>query len=224
MDLTDNFTQKQKIAFLVVAILGFVLAEASDGILRLFIPIGPDLARASAICRILGNIILTVGLTFAISMYIRHARFSGLTRNKIIFIVLCLLLPVIMIVLNYKTYSAYRDFYQYIDTTSAEIESGLVNKMNNELPGQKKSRMSYLHAQGVYRYEGRIIEYQSPEGDGVFYTPNVEDQKARQLITFGQAHNESNKTVMILSSVLYLLSFLGICYFGLIAKTKTREI
>jgi hypothetical protein len=218
---TNNMTKTQKYSFIAVAILGFVLAEASDRILNLFIPIGPDLAFTSAILRVLGNIILACSFAFAISSYIRHARTVGLTRKKVIIIGLCLLWPAIMIVLNVKTYSAWRDFYQYVDTTSVEMDTKLVSKMNSELTGQKKSKLSYLHAQHIYHYEGRITEYQSPEGRALSYIPNAEDEEPRRLVTFSQAHNKSNRITMATSTVLYLISFLGIIYFGFFAKTKT---
>jgi small-conductance mechanosensitive channel len=217
-ETTKQFSKTQKTGFFIMAASGFILAELSDRILHLFMPIGPDLARSSAILSVLGHLILIVAFTFTISAYIRHARTHNLANKKIIVMVLCLLWPAMMIVLNFKVYSSWRDFYQYVDTTSAEMDQKVVSKMNSEMTGQKKSRLSYLHAQHIYHFEGRITGYQSPEGNALSYTPNAEDEEARRLVTFSQAHNKSNKIVMTMSSILYLLSFLGIIYFGFFAK------
>jgi hypothetical protein len=214
----------QQMAFFLVLILGFILAEASDRILSVFIPTGPDLAHASAIFRVLGNFVLIVGFTGAISIYIRHVRDIGFTKIRVIVITLCLLWPAIMVVTSFKTYFAWKDFYQYVNTTSAASDGELVNKMNKALTGKKKSRISYLHAQYIYQHEGKITEYQSPEGATVSYTPNSEDEEARGLITYGKAHNSSNKIVAIISSTFYLVSLLSICYFGFLVKAKTPKI
>ena len=221
-EMAKQFSQTQKTIFFIMAAAGFILAELSDRILHFFMPIGSALAHSSAILSVLGHLILIAAFTVTISAYIRHARTHNLTKKKIIVIVLCLLWPAIMIVLNFKVYSSWRNFYQYVDTTSAEMDQKVVSKMNSEPTGQKKSRLSYLHAQHVYHFEGRITEYESPEGKALSYAPNAEDDEARRLVTFSQTHNRSNKIVMTVSSVLYLLSFLGIIYFGFFAKTKTQ--
>jgi len=187
-------------------------------------PIGPALAHSSAILSVLGHLILIAAFTFTISAYIRHACIHDLTKKKIFTIALCLLWPAINDCAQFQSIFFMRDFYQYVDTTSAEMEQKVVNKMNLETTGQKKSKLSYLHAQHIYHFEGRITDYQSSEGKSLSYSPNADDEEARRLVTFSQAHNKSNKMVMTVSSVLYLLSFLTIIYFGFFAKQKSPRI
>jgi hypothetical protein len=217
-------TKTQRNAFISSAVLGFVLAYFSDKILYIFIPSGSSLALTSAVLRVLGHIILAASFAFSISIYIRHARIGSLTKRKIIIIALWLLWPVVMIAFNYAVYSSYKEFYQYMDKTFSDSDRNFTSKMNTELPGEKKSRMTYIHAQSIYRHQGKITEYQSLTGTAISYIPSEEDIEVRRSITFMQAHNNSLGYVMMSSSIAYLLSFLGMIYFGFAEKPGSQVI
>ncbi len=220
---TKRYSKTQTVAISLLGIAGFILAEKSDWVLNFFMPIGPELVRGMTICRILGHLIISVGLAFAATKSISDARKSDLTRTKIAFIVILLLLPGMMMTFNYKYYSSRRNFYQYLETTSTETENIFVAKIDAIKPGQKKSAMARLHAQYVYRYEGKITEYQSPSGLPVSYMPDDQDAEARRLITTNRALDHSNKIVMISTMILYGLTYIWIFFFGYIApKRKTR--
>jgi hypothetical protein len=214
-------TKTEKTIFIAGGILGFILVYFADRILNAFLPSGPSLVVTGAILRVFGHIILAVSFAFAISRYIRRARLAGLTKRKVTIVSVLLLLPAIMIVLNYMTYSAFKDFYQYMDTTFSNSDREFTNKINATLPGEKKSRMTYVQAQSIYRNEGRITAYQSPEGTPIPYVPDKEDLEVRRSLAFIQAHNDSLKPVMIASSASYFLSLLGILYFGFRSEGPT---
>ncbi len=214
-------TKTEKTIFIAGGILGFILVYFADRILYAIFPSGPGLAVAGAILRVLGHIILAVSFAFAISRHIRRARLAGLTKRKVIIVSVSLLLPVIMIVLNYMTYSAFKDFYQYMETTFSNTDREFTNKINTTLPGEKKSRMTYVQAQSIYRHEGRITDYQSPDGSPIPYVPDKEDLEVRRSLAFMQAHNESLRPVMIASSAAYFLSLLGMLYFGFRSEVPT---
>lgn len=205
---------------MLLVIIVFFLTEKSDWVLHFFMPIGPSLARGMTICRILGHIIISVAFVLATTHYIKNARKSDLVKKKFAGIVVLMLWPAIMMILSFSTYSAWRNFYHYLDTTSAETESTLVAKMESLQPGQKKSVVSHLHAQHIYRYKGKITEYQSAEGFPVSYVPDEQDSEARRIITFHRAHNDSNRTVMIGTLILYGLSYLWVAYFGFIVPVR----
>ena len=220
-DETNNMTKTEKAIFISGGILGFILAYFADRILYAFLPIGPGIAVAGAIARVLGHIVLAVSFAFATSRYIRRARLAGLTKRKVTIVSVLMLLPVIMIALNYMTYSAFKDFYQYMETTFSNTDREFTNKIDATLPGEKKSRMTYVQAQSIYRHEGRITDYQSPEGAPIPYVPDKDDMEVRRSLAFMQAHNESLKPVMIASSTAYFLSFLGMLYFGFRSEGPT---
>jgi hypothetical protein len=220
----SNLTRTQKMAVLAGAISGFIFVYFSDWILYFFIPIGPALALISAVFRVLGHVILAVSFTFAISMYIKHARSTGLTKKKVIIITVWLLWPAVMITLNYKTYSSFKEAYQDMETTFSDTDRALAHKMNTTPPGEKKSIMTYLHAQSIYRHEGRITEYESPAGEAISYVPDKEDREVSRSVTFMRAHNNSLNADVISSCIVYLMSFLGMIYLGLASNTEPREM
>jgi len=220
-EMTNYMTKTEKIIFIAGAIFGFILVYFADRILYVFLSSGPGLAVASAVLRVFGHIVLAVSFAFATSRYIRQARKDGLNKRKIVIITAWLLWPAIMVALNYANYSALRDFYLYLETTFSNTDRDFTNKIKATLPGEKKSRMTYVQAQSIYRHEGRITEYQSPAGTPISYVPDKEDLEVRRSLAFMQAHNDSLKPVMILSSVAYLLSFLGMLCFGFRSEGPT---
>jgi len=218
-----KYSRTQTIALSFLGIAGFILAEKSDWILHFFMPIGPELVRAMTICRILGHLIISLGLAFAATKYIKDAKKSDVTRRKIVYIAFLLLWPAVMMIFSFIYYSSWRNFYQYLDTTSSEAESTFVAKMNATQPGQKKSAMEHLHAQHIYQYEGKITEYQSSSGLSVSYVPVEQDTEARRVITTNRALDHSNKIVMKSTMLLYAFSYIWILFFGfVIPKRKTR--
>jgi hypothetical protein len=224
MNDTKRYSRTQTIAISILGIAGFLLAEKSDWVLHFFMPIGPELVRRMTICRILGHLILAVGLAFAATKSLKDVRKVDRTRMKLAYTLLLLLLPAIMMTFNYAYYSSWRNFYQYLDTTSAETESKFVAKINATPPGPKKSTMSHLHAQYIYQYEGKITEYQSATGLSLSYMPDEQDNEARRLITTNRALDHSNKIVMKSTMILYGLSYIWIFYFGFIsAKRNDRS-
>ena len=219
-----EYSRSQTTAISLVVVAGFILAERSDWILRFFMPIGPELVRWMTICRILGHLIASVGLAFAAAKFISEARKSDLTRTKIAFIIFLLLLPGIMMAFNYAYYSSWRGFYQYLDTTSTETENTFVAKMNALKPSQKKSAMTRLHAQYIYRHEGKITEYQSPSGLPVSYIPDEQDAEAQRVITTNRDFDSSNRIVMISTMILYGLTYVWIFFLGYLAPKRQPRI
>jgi hypothetical protein len=177
-------------------------------------PVGRDMAITWGILQILGNIIMAMCFTIAISLYVRRSCVGRFSRKKIILIILCMLYPLLMIGMNYKAYFAYKEFYHATETARAESQRQLINTMKKESSRQKKSRMTYLYAQGIYRYEGRITAYTSPLGKKVSYSPYKEDEEARRLISFDQAHKNSIKFITITNVISWSLALLGIYAFG----------
>jgi hypothetical protein len=214
-------TKSEKVKFIAGGVSGFVLVNFSGKILYAFMNCKPGLAHVDSGLRILGHIFLAVSFAFAISRYISHARIAGLTKRKIAIITSLLILPVILLALNYATYSSTKGFYQYMDATLSKSDGDLVNKIDVTPPGEKKSRMTYVHAQSVYRDKGDIIEYQSPTGTSILYAPDKEDMEVRCSIAYLQTHSRSLNYVMISSSIAYLLSFLGMLYFGFRSEGPT---
>ena len=221
---TKKHSRSQTIAISLLAMAGFILAEKSDWVLRFFMPIGPELVKGMTICRILGHLIISVGLALAATKAIKDARKGDLTRMKIAYIVFLLLWPAIMMAINFAYYSSWRNFYQYLDTTSTETESNFVAKINAMQPGQKKSTMEHLHAQYIYRYEGKITQYQSPSRLSASYIPDEQDTEARRLITTNRALDHSNKIVMVSSMILYGFSYIWIFFFGFIAPKRNNRV
>jgi len=85
------------------------------------------------------------------------------------------------------------NFNQYLETANADINKSILNKMNQDLPVEKRSKLSFLHAKAIFTDEGRIIEYLSPEGKSITFVPSVEDQSNRNLLLFQQTQSGSEK-------------------------------
>ncbi len=214
-------TKREKFILIAGALLGFVLVNFSGKILYAFMACRPSLAYVDSALRVLGHLVLAVSFAFATSRYIQHARISGLTKKKIVIIAASLILPAIMIALNYATYSSLKGFYQYMDTTLSKSDEDLAKKINATQSREKKSKMTYVHAQSVYRDKGEIIEYQSPTGTAILYVPDKEDMEVRCSMAYLQTHSRSLNYVIISSSIAYLLSFLGMLYFGFRSEGPT---
>jgi ERCC4-related helicase len=117
-------------------------------------------------------------------------------------------------VLNIWRNNAVQNFNQYLESTTAEIDKSTLSKLSQDLPPDKRSKLSFLHARSIFTHEGRIIEYPSTEGTPVTFTPTAEDQSNRNLILFQQTQAASEKMIATTNNLAWLIALLGAFGFG----------
>ncbi len=215
-----NLKRSEKIFVAVTAILGIVLDFGSAKLLGFVMPIGKDLAIIWGILRVLGNLMFSSVLAFIFIKQIKLFRRTGFTLKKTLLIIADALLVVFLIGLNVWRYTAIRDFNQYLESWNTDISSRLINKMGQDLPPEKRSRLSFLNAQGIFVEEGRRIDYLSPNGRLIEYDPTPEDHANRNVRLFLQTQSSYEGLIATISSLSLFGALLGALLLGFMPRKE----
>jgi hypothetical protein len=220
-----NLTKHERIFVIVAAILGFVLDNGSSKFLGFIMPFGRDMAVTWGILRVIGNIMVSAVFAFILFRMIKLFRESGFTLKRTLLTVASAVFVLSLIGLNILRYAAVRDFNQYLESWNTDINQRIVSKMSQALPIEKKSKLSFLYAKGVFIDDGRLIEYLAPDGTSIAFSPSAEDQSNRNMIVFQRTQGASEKLIDTINCLSLLISLLGACSFSFTAKIqRTREV
>lgn len=217
---TLKLTKSERIFVFAAVILGVALDGLSGKYIMYMMPIGKDMAITWGILRIIGNIMKAAVFAFIVLRMIKVFRQSDFTLKRVLLIVASVVLVLALVAFNIWRYTAVKDFNQYLVSANADINKSIISKMNQDLPPEKKSRLSYLHAQAVFREDGHLIEYLSPEGSAIPYSPSDEDQSARDIVLFQQTYSGLEKMIATTNSLLWLIALLGVFTIGFSTKVK----
>lgn len=219
-----NLTKTERIFVFVTVILGVLVDNVSSKLLHYIMPIAQETAVIGGILRIIGNILMALAIAFIVAKMIQVFRRSGFTQKRILALVACAACILLVIVFNIWRYKAVQNFSQYFESTNAEINRSTLNKLSQNLPLDKKSKLSFLHAKSVFTDEGRIIEYLSPEGKSVPFTPSPEDQSNRNVFLFLHTQSGFEKVIVTVNSLSWLIALFGAFIFGFTAKNSEQNI
>ncbi len=209
-----NLSKKERIFVIATMILGVLVDNGSSKFLLYIMPIAPKTAVTWGILRVIGNVLIASVIAFIVFKMIRLFRQSGFTQKRILALIAWVVFISFIIVLNIWRNSAVQNFNQYLESTTAEIDKSTLSKLSQDLPPDKRSKLSFLHARSIFTHEGRIIEYPSPEGTPVTFTPTAEDQSNRNLTLFQQTQAASEKMIVTTNSLAWLIALLGAFGFG----------
>jgi hypothetical protein len=141
-------------------------------------------------------------LGFYAYLWVRAYRERRIATNPVVLLVTIVIIAITMISLGYMRSSSINGINQYFESTNAEIDKRTVNSLSKDLPMRNKSGLSFLHAQAIYREEGRLIEYLTPEGNTALYVPVADDQSARDNILFWRSHSALAEVEFVIQTIL----------------------
>jgi len=201
-----NLSIRERVIFGSVYLLGVILDFGSNRFIHNILPIGRDLAVTWGLLRISGNVLMSIAAGFLIFrlLIVQRQNVSAYKRNAAIAIFM--VVAVFYIATTIWQYKVVMNTNEYFETNRADISKSILKKMNQNVSSEKKSKLSYLHATTVYTDEGRIIEFVSPDGKLVKFTPSAEDQSIRNLVLFQKTQSEFEKLIAIAISFSWLLS------------------
>ncbi len=213
-----NLTKLQTIFVIVTMVLGFVLDNASSKFLGLIMPFGSNMAITWGVLRILGNIMVSAVLAFILFRMIRLFRESGFDLRRTLLTAASAVVVLSLIGLGIWRYTAVRDFNQYLESWNGEINDRLVRNMTEDLPVERKSKLSFLYAKGIFIQDGRLIEYLSPDGTSIPFSPSAEDQSYRNLTLFQRTQSGYEGLITTVNSLTLLTALFGSFVFGFVSR------
>jgi uncharacterized membrane protein YedE/YeeE len=215
-----DLKKSEKLLVIIAGVLGIILDTGSSKFIHYIMPYGYDMAVAWEFSRITGNILKAVVFAFLVFRMIKVFRRTDFTLKRIFAIVACVVFVALLIASNIWRYSAVQNINQYFESTNADLNKSDLDNLKRDLSPEKKSRLSFIHAQAIFLNEGRVIEYLSIDGSPIAFTPSSEDQSNRNLVLFRQTYTSFEKKIATTNSFSWLVALIGALGFGFTAKIK----
>jgi len=222
-------SKRHKILSAVVFLIGLVLSDSltKGYILSLFVPYGHTAVITGGILRIVGTVVIVIPTSLIIFHKLKSYCMTDVNGKRSLIIIGSVVLLALFVVYSYKSVVATNEFYRWQKETRAAGNKKLLQIINNEVPIDETRRskidvpkLTYLYAEDIYIYEGRVIEYRTAEGSMRMYTPTPEDQKMRDSLTVFRVYTDSTKANLMIFDIFATIAIIGALAAGLLSRRK----
>ncbi|MFQ5852376.1 MAG: hypothetical protein ACE5JU_17565 [Candidatus Binatia bacterium] len=187
-------------------------------------PLATEAANLEWVARAIRDLGLTAAVCTMLIFGIRAIRGEGRTARRVVMVVagagLCVLLLAISLI-GYQKLSERAHLFEF---PKKEFTAKLNRRLDrNDLTPEDRAILSKILAKERYLVSGRLVEYVTPEGDRVRYTPTAEDIELRRSLGLASKQIEGAMNSLRTASMFWGLLLVVSTVVGLLTPISRRH-